>query len=322
MLKKIVTITLNPAYDLIGNCQNFQKNSLNLINNKGLYPAGKGINVAKVLRKLEVPVEVSGLLGSENSLNFEKLFKEINVNNHFYSVKGSNRINVKITEEDGDLTEFNFSGFTISSDNWKNFIEYFNSTFKEPMIICISGSLPQGLELNNFIQWVESLTQKNHEIILDSSSGALREGVNKKPFLIKPNLFELEQLLDKKLNTLEEVQFESYKLIQKGISHIVISLGKEGAMWVSEKESFYATPPKVTVVSSVGAGDCMLAGIISSLYQGKSIKESLKSATALASLSVQSAKVDDFNKKDWLLLQEEIKIFSLSENPTIFKKEI
>lgn len=110
MSRRVATITLNPAYDLVGFCPEIERGEVNLVKTTGLHAAGKGINVAKVLKDLGIDVTVGGFLGKDNQDGFQQLFSELGIANRFQVVQGRTRINVKLTEKDGEVTDFNFSG--------------------------------------------------------------------------------------------------------------------------------------------------------------------------------------------------------------------
>lgn len=108
MSRRVATITLNPAYDLVGFTPEIERGEVNLVKTTGLHAAGKGINVAKVLKDLGIDVTVGGFLGRDNQDGFQQLFSELGIANRFQVVSGRTRINVKLTEQDGEVTDFNF----------------------------------------------------------------------------------------------------------------------------------------------------------------------------------------------------------------------
>ncbi|VEC98711.1 1-phosphofructokinase [Klebsiella variicola] len=122
MSRRVATITLNPAYDLVGFTPEIERGEVNLVRTTGLHAAGKGINVAKVLKDLGIDVTVGGFLGKDNQDGFQQLFSELGIANRFQVVQGRTRINVKLTEKDGEVTDFNFSGFEVTPGDWERFV--------------------------------------------------------------------------------------------------------------------------------------------------------------------------------------------------------
>lgn len=130
MSRRVATITLNPAYDLVGFCPEIERGEVNLVKTTGLHAAGKGINVAKVLKDLGIDVTVGGFLGKDNQDGFQQLFSELGIANRFQVVQGRTRINVKLTEKDGEVTDFNFSGFEVTPGDAFRELKYLNAGFQ------------------------------------------------------------------------------------------------------------------------------------------------------------------------------------------------
>ncbi|MDF7671016.1 1-phosphofructokinase [Orbaceae bacterium ESL0721] len=298
MSYQIATITLNPAYDLLGYCEKIALGDVNLVQTTDLLPAGKGINVAKVLADLDVKLTVGGFLGCENRDGFTTLFNTLGVTDKFETISGRTRINVKLTEQNSDVTDLNFSGFTITEEDWQQFVTHSLQWLKGMDMVAICGSLPVGLSLDKLTEWMEQVKQICPKIIFDSSRDALVAGLKAKPWLIKPNDKELEILVGHPLPTLTEIKSAATQLIQDGIENVVVSLGSKGALWVTKGEAWLAKPPKCKVVSTVGAGDSMVAGIIYGLHKRMSLKETLVFASSVAALSVEQAGVGISNRQD------------------------
>lgn len=291
MKKKVLTITLNPAYDLVGFCPRIGLGDVNLIKTTGLHAAGKGINVARVLSDLDLDVIVSGFLGNENQTEFIRLFEERKWKNAFQKINGRTRINIKLTEQDGEVTDLNFSGFTVSQEQWNEFTRHTLSLYNEVDLISVNGSLPDGVTPEMFEIWLTQLTANGIKVIFDSSRDALSAGLVAKPWLIKPNNKELAMWAGKSLETLDEIIDAALRLVKKGIENVVVSLGSQGAVWVTATEIWLAKPPVCPVVSTVGAGDSMVAGIMYGYLTDQSIAATLCLSSAIAALSVGQTNV-------------------------------
>lgn len=291
--KHVAAITLNVAYDLMGFCPEIELGEMNRVQTIGLYAAGKGINVAKLLRSLDVDVDVTvgGFLGQDNSEGFLQLFSELNLTNRFQLVEGRNRLNIKLTEKKGDVTDLNFSGLNINPVDWQQFSMESLSWLSAVDMVVVSGSLPLGVTPEAFRDWLVQLKKYCPQIILDSSDAALTMGLKALPWLVKPNLRELETWVGHRLPTQHAVLEAAYLLQKKGIAHVVVSLGGEGALWVNDSGIWYAKPPKCEVVSTVGAGDSMVGGMVYGLLMGQSSEQILRLATAIAALTVSQGRV-------------------------------
>ena len=291
MSRRVATITLNPAYDLVGFCPEIERGEVNLVKTTGLHAAGKGINVAKVLKDLGIDVTVGGFLGKDNQDGFQQLFSELGIANRFQVVQGRTRINVKLTEKDGEVTDFNFSGFEVTPADWERFVTDSLSWLGQFDMVCVSGSLPSGVSPEAFTDWMTRLRSQCPCIIFDSSREALVAGLKAAPWLVKPNRRELEIWAGRKLPEMKDVIEAAHALREQGIAHVVISLGAEGALWVNASGEWIAKPPSVDVVSTVGAGDSMVGGLIYGLLMRESSEHTLRLATAVAALAVSQSNV-------------------------------
>ncbi|WP_294089968.1 1-phosphofructokinase [uncultured Actinobacillus sp.] len=289
---RIATVTLNPAFDLVGRLARIEIGEVNTVETLGLYPAGKGINVAKVLADLGLKLSVTGFLGEENQGDFVQSFAKNGVDDQFYRVAGKTRINVKITETEADVTDLNFLGFEISEDEWEKFTaqtQHWESQFD---LVAVCGSLPRGVSPEKFALWLETLHQQGLKVVLDSSNAALTAGLKAHPWLVKPNRRELEVWAGRALNSLEDVIVAAQDLRARGIENVIISMGEKGSVWINNEGVLQAQPPRCeNVVSTVGAGDSMVAGLIYGFSQGWDKAKTLAFASATSALAVSQSNV-------------------------------
>lgn len=292
MTAKVATITLNTAYDLVGRLKRIELGEVNSVETLGLFPAGKGINVAKVLKDLGIQVAVSGFLGKDNVGDFEHLFQTQGLEDKFQRVAGKTRINVKITETEADVTDLNFLGYEINEADWHHFVENSLAYCQQFDLVAVCGSLPRGVTPELFAQWLGLLHQAGIKVVLDTSNQALQAGLTAKPWLVKPNHRELEAWVGHALNSLDEIIAAGKKLQAQGIANVVISMGAEGSLWLSDNGIVQAQPPKCeNVVSTVGAGDSMVAGLIYGFIHHYSAADTLAFASAVSALAVSQSNV-------------------------------
>ena len=320
---RVVTITLNPALDLTGSLAALSVGGVNLVNTGSLHPAGKGVNVAKVLADLGAEVTVTGFLGRDNETPFCQLFKQIKANDQFIRVNGATRINVKLVEEDGRVSDINFPGITISAAAISVFEQKLFALAADHDFFVLSGSLPDGISAELCASWIAELRKMKKKVLFDSSRAALASGVNATPWLIKPNHEELCQLLDCELTSTMQLQEAGRVLADKGIDNIVISLGEDGVMWLAKDDSGKAAwlscqPPTMKVVSTVGAGDSLVAGLCWGYIQqainaddDKWDREQILSfATALSALAVTQVSVGVANINAVIAVQQQVSVHS------------
>ncbi|MBI6437914.1 1-phosphofructokinase [Proteus mirabilis] len=311
MRRRVATITLNPAYDLVGLSTPIELGEVNRVTTAGFHAAGKGINVAKVLKSLGIDVTVGGFLGKENQDGFQKEFSEAGIANRFQMVEGRTRINVKLTEPSGKVTDFNFSGFEITKQDWTRFVNDTLSWAGQFDMICVSGSVPPSIDLNDFTTWMKRLRSECMCLIFDSSREAFVAGLKALPWLVKPNHHELEIWAGRPLPELSDVVQAAHELRQQGIAHVVISLGEQGAMWVNASGAWMAKPPKCDVVSTVGAGDSMVGGLIYGLMMRQTSEHTLRLATAISALAVSQTNVGITDREQLAKMMTEVELTPL-----------
>ena len=291
-MAKVATITLNAAYDLVGRLKRIELGEVNTVETLGLFPAGKGINVAKVLNDLGVEVAVGGFLGEDNQGDFEHMFRITGLQDKFQRVTGKTRINVKITETEADVTDLNFLGYQISAEDWQKFVADSLDYCKEFDIVAVCGSLPRGVTPELFADWLLQLHQAGVKVVLDSSNAALTAGLKANPWLVKPNHRELESWVGHSLPTLNDIIVAAKKLKAQGIANVIVSMGANGSLWLSDNAVVQAQPPKCeNVVSTVGAGDSMVAGLIYGFVNNLSQQETLAFASAVSAFAVSQSNV-------------------------------
>lgn len=305
---KVVTVSLNPALDLTGSLEALQTGTVNLMETGSLHAAGKGINVAKVLAELGAKVTVTGLLGANNQASFVALFESLQINDQFIRVQGDTRINVKIVEKSGQVSDLNFPGVTIGEAELAEFERTLFKLSKTHDVFVIAGSLPQGVTPEHCAGWIKALNKAGKKVFFDSSNKALAAGVNAHPYLVKPNDEELSALLNLPLKNTGEIKNAAQQLQQQGCNNVVISMGEKGVLWLNKAGWLKSTPPKMEVVSTVGAGDTLVAGLCWGELNQWDKSQSLSFATALAALAVSQVGVgvEDIDQVE--TLQKSIKI--------------
>ncbi|EDP60754.1 1-phosphofructokinase [Vibrio sp. AND4] len=311
---KVVTITLNPALDLTGSLDSLKVGSVSLVEKSNLHAAGKGVNVAKVLSDLGAEVTVTGFLGKDNPELFHQLFDDINVKNEFVEVEGATRINVKLVEADGRVSDINFPGVQVTTEEITRFEHTLFRLAETHDYFVLAGSLPGGVKAEQCATWIEKLHQQGKKVFFDSSKTALRAGLDAHPWLIKPNDEELSDLVGEHLTTPEQCQTAAQTLSDKGIENIVVSMGEDGVMWLNQGKWLRSQPPKMKVVSTVGAGDTLVAGLCWGHMQVLPKSDLLRFATALSALAVSQVGVGLTSQEDLESIKRQTEIIELSPN--------
>lgn len=280
---KIATITLNPAIDQTVSVDNFQPGTVNRSRAMRFDAGGKGVNVASFLSDYGLGVMVTGFLGEENADVFERHFQRKGIEDRFIRVPGETRINIKIMDEANQTTtDLNTPGQIPGEYAVSRFYEQVEAMAEACECFVLSGNLQAGLPSNFYAELIKFLKSKKRMVFLDTSGEALVEAVKAGPNIIKPNIHELSMLVNKPLNEISDVYSSAVSLINEETTIVVVSMGSDGALFVEKDRAFIARPPLVTVKSTVGAGDAMVAGLVAGLSKKMSLKDCARLATAFS----------------------------------------
>ncbi|MBV4488048.1 1-phosphofructokinase [Pseudomonas sp. SWRI153] len=285
-MAKILTLTLNPALDLTVELTRLDAGQVNRSEEMHSHAAGKGVNVAQVLADLGHQLTVSGFLGEDNQQAFETLFAKRGFVDAFIRVPGETRSNIKVAEQDGRITDINGPGPVVDGAAQQALLDRLLQIAPGHDVVVVAGSLPRGVTAQWLRELIEKLNALGLKVALDSSGEALRAALQASPWLIKPNTEELADALGcDVVSPMAEAQAAA-RLHAQGIEHVVISHGADGVNWFSVGSALHATPPKVSVASTVGAGDSLLAGMLHGLLSAHTPEQTLRTATAIAAMAV------------------------------------
>jgi 1-phosphofructokinase len=281
--QSIATITLNPAIDQSVAIPDFSAGTVNRVLWEQSDPGGKGVNVASFLADLGFKVAVTGLLGRDNASVFETLFTAKSIEDCFVRVTGKTRVNVKIIDEARQVnTDINFPGPAATPETLAELERHIAALLPDNDCFVLSGSAPAGVAADYYADLIGRLKDAGKRVLLDSSGDPLRHGIIAAPWAIKPNIAELEELVGTPLPDQAAVIAAARKLLAAGLGCVVVSMGGEGALFVTADECWLAIPPAVEVKSTVGAGDAMVAGFVAATMRGLPLADCARLATASA----------------------------------------
>ncbi|KRW70597.1 1-phosphofructokinase [Pseudomonas sp. TTU2014-105ASC] len=285
-MARVLTVTLNPALDLTVQLPSLRLGEVNRSESLQVHAAGKGLNVAQVLADLGHQLTVTGFLGESNPQAFEQLFAARGFTDEFVLVAGETRSNLKLAETDGRVTDINGPGLAVTEAQCDELLARLQRLAPAHDLVVVAGSLPRGIDSQWFVQLLNSLKALGVRVALDTSGVALRDGLATRPWLIKPNEEELAEARGVDLSGSSALLAEARRLQSEGIEHVVISQGADGVSWFTADAALHAQPPKVQVISTVGAGDSLLAGMLHGLLVGWPAERTLAHATAIAAQAV------------------------------------
>lgn len=281
----IYTLTFNPALDYVIKTKNFKTGKINKSKEEHIFPGGKGINVSIVLEALDQKTTAIGFISGFVGKEIEKQVQKYGVKTDFIEIKNENsRINVKILDEKEE-TAINANGPYIDS-------KYFELLYKKLEILknndtlVLSGSVPNGVENNIYEKICKMLENKNIKIVVDTTGELLLKTLKYKPYLIKPNQQELEEIFNIKISNQDEALEYAERLQTKGAQNVIVSMGSLGAVLLDENGYSYKINAigVEDVVNTVGAGDSMVAGFLAGheIYNNydKALQMGVAAATA------------------------------------------
>ncbi|MCU6719774.1 MULTISPECIES: 1-phosphofructokinase [Porcipelethomonas] len=289
----IYTVTFNPAIDYVVRTGEMKVGVVNRTESEEIYFGGKGLNVSIILNELGIKSEALGFVAGFTGEAIENGMAKDGIKTDFVHLNnGFSRINVKI--QSSFETEINGQGPEISEENIEELFKKLNK-IQDGDTIVLAGSIPASLPSDIYERILEYLKNKKIRAIVDATGDLLMNVLKYKPFLIKPNNFELEEIFGVELKTAEDVSEYALKLKEMGAVNVLVSMAGDGAILADENGKIHACGVcSGTVKNSVGAGDSMVAGFIAGCEK-KSYEYALKLGTAAGGATAFS---DGLAKKD------------------------
>ena len=294
----ITTVCMNPSFDKTASVKQLSIGDVNRLRDVRVDVGGKGINVAIVLKRLGIDVHCVGCLGEDNEQSFLRMVCKEDMPFDYLSVPGEVRTNLKLVDESQRIiTEFNEPGISMTAEQLDAFFQLLHKRSADSEYVVLSGRLPAGCEKNTYQRCMQAV--KGKKCVLDTAGESLLHGIKEQPFLIKPNLPEIEAIMRKELRTLRSLRDAALFLISYGAQNVVISMGKLGAMLVNENTTLFAPALMVEARSTVGAGDAMLGGILAGLNKGATMMEAFRYGVAAGAASVMTDGTQLVRKNDF-----------------------
>lgn len=295
----IATVTLNPAVDKTIHTSRVVLGAVNRTEDVVNIAGGKGINVAKVLRQYGVDVKCLGFLGGYCGELIKESVEKMGAVNAFTSIEGETRTSINIISEDGYITEFLEPGPSISNEEIQSFVSNYERSIEDCEIVVISGSAPIGVESSIYADLITIANDKGKKVLLDASGDNLKKGMYARPYMIKPNLKELEGLIGRRIQGMQEVGVAASQLVEWGIPNVVVSMGSKGILYAKDTGEdcalYYVQAPSIRVVNSVGSGDSAVAAFAMSVLEGMTPEETVRKCVAISAantMSIENGHID------------------------------
>jgi len=299
-MKTIVTVALNPAIDKSARVDHVVAERKLSCKPPLFEPGGGGVNVSRAVKKLGgeslLLYPAAGLTGKR----LQDLLEEEGLNHRPFPIDGMIRENLVILEETtGRQYRFGMPGPKLREKEWEQFVQELSVMEPSPDYVVVSGSLPPGVPPDFYAQVARVGKKKGTKTIVDVSGKALKEALEEAVFLIKPNVREFRELVGEEIKEESQIKAEAQKMVKNGRCEvIVISLGAAGALAVSKDFAEHILPPTVPIISKVGAGDSMVAGITLSLARGKPLRESVLFGVAAGTAAIMTPGTELCRRED------------------------
>lgn len=298
----IVTVTMNAAIDRTLTVPNFQRGQRHRATDGLTLAGGKGINIARALKRLGVPVVATGLAGGQTGTRIVEALTAEAILNDFVRIEGESRTSTAIVDPTGgSYTEVNEWGPQVQEDELETLLEKLTYLSRGADYVIFAGSLPRGMEDAFYAEAIRELNRRGVLTVLDSEGEPLRLGTQAEPFLVSPNDREAEGLVGQEFHDDDDFLTGLEAIAELGARNVLIT--RESGCWAllrSEREPrrYRALAPRMDPVSAVGSGDVLLAGFVAARLEERSDEEALRAAVAAGAASTMQIGAGRFEPRD------------------------
>jgi 1-phosphofructokinase len=285
----IITVTMNPAIDKTIMTEKLLHGGLNRITASLTDAGGKGINVSKTIKALGGETIATGFLGRSGSQIILDCLSALGIKQDFILVDGETRVNTKVADADGTITELNEIGPQILEEQVNQLIDKLISYASEDSLFVLAGNVPRGISKDIYAEITKAVKLRGARVFMDADGELFKYGIEAVPDIVKPNDIELAQYFkcDHEADEKELIIYGK-KLIEKQIKLVVISRGSKGALFITGEQVISCLSIPVKVLSTVGAGDAMVAALCYADQIGMPFLEGYKLSIATATGAVMT----------------------------------
>ena len=277
------TITLNPAIDMLTKVENFELGKLNRTGESDYVIGGKGINISLLLNNIGKESRALGFIAGFTGNFIKEELKKKGIKSNFVETRGFTRINIKLTTD--TETEINSQSSKVAKENIKGFFDTLEELSDNDTVF-LSGNIIPGMDSDDFAAIAKKVREKGAKLVVDSNKDMVLDTLKYKPFIIKPNEFELGEMFGVKISNTEEIAKYAKKLQEMGAENVLVSRGSKGAiLFTNEGDVFTANTATGKVISTIAAGDSMLAMFVAKYDETGDYRLSLQYASAAGATS-------------------------------------
>jgi 1-phosphofructokinase family hexose kinase len=311
----IVTVTLNAAIDRTLTVPNFQPGQRHRASAGLTLAGGKGINVARALKRLGVPVVATGLAGGRTGTRIVEELTGEAILNDFVRIADESRTSTAVVDPTvGSYTEINEWGPYVAPDELEMLLEKIRYLSRGADFVVLAGSLPRGVDEGFYGELIRDLNRRQVSTVLDSDGEPLRLGLEAEPFIVTPNQLEAEALVGQEFYELQDFALALEHIAELGARNVVVT--NEGGCFARLREGrkvrrYRAVAPQVEAISAVGAGDVLLAALVAARLEARSPEDVLREAVAAAAASTREVGAGRFDPREAARLRSDVEVGDL-----------
>lgn len=280
----IICTLFNPAVDMVCRIDGFEHGTTRLNVPSYTVPAGKGLNVARVIRTLGEEVALAGLIPKNDIRRFGAFLSDHGIKPLLYEAPGSTRVNITLYDSQAEcVTHINSVSHALPVRLQEDFLRFLAEYAEGGDYWCFSGSLPSGFDDDAYSRVITDFRKKGARCLLDTRGMALKTGARAAPQIITPNLTELGEFFEMEIKGVHHIALSGKRFIDMGVEYVFITLGEDGVIAIHEEQCLLCSPPDVKTVDTVGCGDALAAGIIVAQKRKFAFAEMCRMAVACGS---------------------------------------
>lgn len=284
----ILTINMNAALDKVYSINDFKTGGIFRPDDMTATAGGKGLNAARVASILGQDVTAAGLIGGSTGSFIEEEVKRQGIKSEFVRIKGESRVCIAVMDKkNNNSTEILEPGPHVSEEECEVFLKHYRSLLDKFDVVAASGSLPQGVPEDFYYTLVTEAKNRSKTFILDTSGIYFKYGVEAHPYMIKPNLEEMEKVLGRKIASMKEKAEVLISFKEKGVALPCMTLGKDGCLAVFDDGVYQYYAPPLNAVNTVGSGDSFVAGCAAAFDRGMEQKDAIRLGMACGMANTQ-----------------------------------
>lgn len=309
---KVYTLTLSPAFDLHAEADSFALYAESVATLTSRDAGGKGVNISRALSAFSVPNEAFVLLGEENADDFSHMLDGYGIAHTDFKARGRIRENITVHAKEAPETRLSFRGFPSGDEDLDRIERALLACVSAGDVVTFTGSVPSGISHDRVMTFLFRIKARGAQLVIDSKSITREDLVALRPALIKPNEEEVSAYIGHPASSLADALSGARALADTGIGNVMVSLGGKGALLVASGHAFIARPPKITPVSTIGAGDSTIAGFLYGVEKELPAMDTLRVAVAFGTAACLLAGTNPPKREDVERILPEVSVEDVS----------